>query len=258
MSSIDENGFLDGRIVPWIAAHRNRHAALFAAVHALNQECHRFLDGRAVDVSSDLQITTVVLFARLMEFFQGLFITVEHGMVSVSRTVFRAHLEAYFHLIAIHRDSTFLGKYLDQLHLNRRTLVNRIRNSGDPHLASLRKAMEEALVQEISDTIKAQNIQRLTTEEAARRANLHAVYATAYAYLSGAVHSAAWDLESHLDYDNEEQAIRRFVYGPSDSETEKLLKFAGIDMAEALETISSIFGEDRTQLCARFKSQFQH
>jgi hypothetical protein len=256
MSNIDENGFLDGRIGSWIAAHTDRHAALFTAIHELNQECHRFLDGRAVDVSSDLQITTAVLFARLLELFQGLFITVGHGMMSVGRILGRAHLEAFFYLMAIHRDPTFLGQYLDQLQYHRRALVNRIRNSNDPHLASLREALDETLAQEISDTITEQNIRPLTIEDAARRANLYAVYATAYAILSGAVHASGWDLESHLDYDHEEQTIRSFVYGPSDSWTEKILRGAGMNMAEALETISSILGEDRAQLCGRFKSQF--
>ena len=55
---------------------------------------------------------------------------------------------------------------------------------------------------------KEQNIQRLSTETAAQRANRHAVYATAYAYLSGAVHTTAWELESQFDYDDAEQAIR--------------------------------------------------
>ena len=153
---------LTGSILSWIEAHRDQHAILFAAIYELNQECHRFLDGRAVDVTSDTQITTAVLFARLLELFQGLFITVEHGMMSVGRVLGRAHLEAFFYLMAIHRDPTFLGQYLDQLQYHRKALVNRIRKSNDPHLASLREALDEALAQGISNMIQEQNIPRLT------------------------------------------------------------------------------------------------
>jgi len=257
MYEIDENGFLEGRIYGWVAEHRDRHAVLFTAMRELNQACHRFLDGRVVDVTSEVHITSAVLFARLVELFQGVFIAVEHGMTAVGRILFRAHLEAFFYLMAIYSDPAFLGDYLDQLQVYRKTLVNRIRNSSEVSLAPLREALHEDLTRQIDETIKEQRIRRLTTEEAARRAGLHGVYATAYAVLSGAVHTTAWDLESHLDYDDGERAIRRFKYGPSDSDTERLLGLAGMDMAEALKTISTIFGEDRAESCTRFKNQFQ-
>jgi hypothetical protein len=257
MSRIDENGFLEGKICNWIAEHRDRHAALFTTIRELNRECHRFLDGRGVDITSELHTTTVVLFVRLMELFQGMFIAVEHGMTSVSNIMSRAHLEAYFCLMAIHRDPTFLKQYLDQLHVSRKHLVNRIRNSNSPGLAALREAMDENLIRDISHTIQEQDIKQLKIEDVARRAGLHDVYATAYTILSGAVHTTAWDLESHLDYDDTEKAIRGFQYGPSDADTEKFLGLAGMVMADALETISSIFHEDRAQLCAGFTSQFQ-
>lgn len=245
MSRIDENGFLEGSICNWIADHRDRHATVFAAIRELNRECHRFIDGRAVDVTSKLHTTTAALFARMMELFQGLFIAIEHGMTSVGSIVFRTHLEAYFYLMAIHRDPTFLKQYLDQLHISRKGLVNRIRKSNSPCLAELREALDENLAQDISKTIKEQEIPTLNVREAARRADLYEVYAT------------AWDIESHLDYDDTKKAIQGFQCGPSDSNTVKFLGLAGMAMADALETISSIFSEDLSQLCAKFKSQFR-
>ena len=244
-------------ICKWIADHRNRHANLFTTMGELNRECHRFLSCRKVDVTSELQNTTAVLFARMMELFQGVFIAVEHGMMSVGSIAFRAYLEAYFYLMAIHKDPTFLKQYLDQLHVERKRLVNRIRNSSAPCLDALRKSLDDNLALEIRETIKEQNIRPLKVEDVARRADLEVVYATAYLVLSGAVHTTAWDLESHLDYDDKKKAIQAFKYGPSDRNTENLLAQAGLCMADALETISCIFGEDRVQLCATFKTQFQ-
>lgn len=257
MSRIDENGFLEGSICNWIADHKNRHATVFTTIRKLNRECHRFLSGRAVDVTSELHTTTAVLFARLMELFQGMFIAVEHGMMSVSSVVFRAYLETYFCLMAIHKDPTFLKEYLDQLHISRKGLVNRIRNSSSSSLDALRETLDDTLARDISETIKEQNIKPLKIEDVARRADCHDVYATAYAILSGAVHTTAWDLESYLDYDETKKAIQGFKYGPSDANSAKFLCLAGMVMAEALKTISSIFNEDRAQLCAGFTSQFQ-
>lgn len=257
MSRVDENGFLEGSICNWIAEHRDQHATVFTAIRTLNRECHRFMDGRAVDATSELHITTAVLFARLMELFQGVFIGVEHGMTSVSSVVFRAYLEAYFCLMAIRKDPTFLEEYLDQLHIARKGLVNRIRHSSSPSLTALREALDEPLAQDISETIREQNIKRLPIEDVARRAGCHDIYATAYVILSGAVHTTAWDLEAHLVYDEARKTIQGFQYGPSDASTARFLGLAGMVMAEALETISSIFNEDRAQLCTGFTSQFQ-
>lgn len=257
MSRIDENGFLEGRICDWITEHRDQHVAVFTAIRTLNRECHCFMDGRAIDATSELHATTIVLFARLMELFQGVFIRVEHGMTSVSSVVFRAYLEAYFYLMAIRTDPTFLKEYLDQLHIARKGLVNRIRHSNSTSLTALREVLDETLAHEISETIREQNIKPLNIEDVARRAGCHDIYATAYAILSGAVHTTAWDLEAHLVYNEANKTIEGLQYGPSDAGTARFLGLAGMVMAEALETVSSIFNEDRSRLCTEFTSQFQ-
>jgi len=257
MSTIDVNGFLEGGICNWIVDHRDRHATLFKAMGELNRECHRFLSGRKVDVTSELQITTSALFARMMELFQGTIIAVEHGMVAVGSIVFRGYLEAYFRLMAIHKDPKFLGEYLDQFQVERSRLVNRIRKSSAPCLAELRKSLDENLARDVSGTTKEKKIREVSIKEVANRAGLDVVYATAYTVLCGAVHTTPLDLESYCVYDDTRKAISAFKYGPTDRNTESLLAQAGLLMADALETISAIFGEDRVQLCARFEAQFQ-
>lgn len=256
MTRIDENGFLEGSICHWVLDHRRRYATVFTAIRELNRECHRFIDGRGVDTNSELHKTTAVLFARMVELFQGVFTASEHGMTSVSNVVFRALLEAYFHLMAIHRDPTYLKQYLDQDQIFRKHLVNRIRNTNSPDLAALREAQDEDLVGDIEQTIKDNDIKKIQIEQVAVKAGRHNVYAVAFPILSGASHSSAWDIESHLDYDDTKKAIQGFRYGPSDSNTVKNIGLASLVMAEALETISATFNEDRAKLCVRFKEQF--
>jgi hypothetical protein len=136
-------------------------------------------------------------------------------------------------------------------------LVNRVRKSSSPALAALRESLQEDLIRDSDQTIKEQGIKHLTIKDIAHQASHHDIYVTAYAILSGAVHTTAQDLESHLDYYDRENAIQGFHYGPSDSNTEKFLGLAGLVMADAPETTASIFGEDRAQLCAEFTTQFQ-
>ena len=162
MPDIDTNGFLGDKINIWMANHRNRHAALFNVILDLNQECHCFLSVVQVDNSNTLHITTTALFSRLLELFQGIVITVEHGMVSVGRVLSRAHLEAFFKFMAIHKDRTFLQQYLNQSQFNRKRLVKNIVDANDPSLDTLQKELDPNLPQRIDEIIKQQHIKDFT------------------------------------------------------------------------------------------------
>jgi hypothetical protein len=256
MRKFDENGFISGRIQYWIDNHRTRHEAIFSTALDLNRECHKFLSGRSVDLGSELQLTTSVLFARMLEIYQAILIVIGRGMTSAGRVLFRTYLESYFQFAAIHKDPNFLAKYLNQIHVQRKALVNRLRNSKSPGLEQIREPLTDDLIAEIKQTIEQEKISRLSTEETARRAGLHDIYLIAYPILSGAVHTSALDLESHLDYDEQENAINGFKYGPSDEETKRIVGLASMTMAETLGTISQTFGEDRTEMCAKMKDSF--
>lgn len=230
---------------------------IFALAQELNRECHRFLDGRSVDLGSELQITTSVLFARMLELYQAIVLVVDRGMAAPARVLFRAFLEAFFHFSAIHRDSEYLEAYLKQFHVQRKALVNRIRNSKSPLLEGLRQPIDESLLSEIKETIKQEGARKVSIEEVARKADLYEIYVTAYAVLSRAVHSSPSDLESHLRYNAEEEAIEGFRYGPSAEETARTICLARMCMAEALNQISNTFEEDRRESCSKLKETFQ-
>jgi hypothetical protein len=257
MVAYDENGFLGGLIQEWIETHRKSYGPVFVLAQELNRECHRFLDGRRVDPKSKLQVTTSVLFARMVELYQAIVVVIDRGMVTPGRIIFRVFLEAFFHFFAIHRDSEYLNEYLNQFHVQRKTMVNRIRNSTSPHLEELRRPIDINLVAEIRQTLDEKGVRKVSIEEVARKADLHDIYVTVYEVLSRAVHSSASDLESHLDYNTEKETIQGFRYGPSSEETARVVCLAGLAMAEALEQMFSNFGEDRRELCSKLKSSFQ-
>lgn len=254
MCTFDENGFISGRIQHWINDHQTRHEAIFSTALDLNRECHKFLSGRSVALGNELQLTTSVLFARMLEIYQAILIVIGRGMTSAGRVLFRTYLEALFNFTAIHKDPHFLEEYLNQFHVQRRSFVNRLRKS--PGLEHLRKPLTDDLIAEINQKIEQEKIKELHARDAAERAGLLDVYLTAYAILSGAVHTNSADLESHLEYDEQENAIKGFKYGPSDEETRRIVGLASMTMAEALGTISQTFGEDRTEMCAKMKDSF--
>jgi len=256
-SPIDHNGFLSGRINSWILTHREQFGPVFAEAEDLNRHCHEFIDGRQVDLANEKQLVTSVLFARLLELYQGALITGERGLTTPLRVLFRTFLEAFFHHTAIHIDPTYLTEYLNQFHMQRKKLVNRLRNSTSPRLDDLRQGIDEAVVLEIEQTIKAAGARRVSVEDVARRAQLHDIYVTVYEVLSRAVHTSASDLESHLRLREVTGEIEGFRYAPSSEETRRVVCLMGMALSEALEQVSKTFGEDRKATCVSHKNKFQ-
>lgn len=253
MSLHDENGFLGGKIIDWVQQHRESQKSVLRLAQQLNRECHAFIDGRAVTVSDTYKLTTIVLFARLLELYQGVLLVVDRGMRAPTRVMFRAFLEGFFHFAAIHKDPTYLNDYLDQFEYQRKTLVNRIRHTTDPALEGLRQPISAELVEEIGKI----DVRRIGIEEVARRGDCHGIYVTAYTMLSRAVHCSAADLEAHLEYDAKEERIVGFRYGPTDEETQRTVCLAGMTMADSLRDVSEDFAEDRRELCDGLKDSFQ-
>lgn len=253
MTLYDENGFLDGKIFDWIQQHRESQKSVFGLAHQLNRESHVFIDGRAVITSDTYKLTSLVLFVRLLELYQGVLLTVDRGMRAPTRIAFRVFLEAFFHFAAIHKDPAYLKDYLDQFDYQKKALINRIRRTTDKNLEDLRKPITADLIQ----TIDKIDVRRISIEDVARRAGWHNAYVTAYAMLSGAVHSSAADLEAHLEYDAKEQRVIAFRYGPTEEETLRTVCLLGVTMAEALKQISKDFAEDRRELCDHLQNSFQ-
>lgn len=121
MSALDEDGFLGGRIEAWIREHRASHKDLLTLAEALNRESHVFLNERAVTISDTKRLTSIVLFARMMELYQSVLLVVYRGSRSGTRVLFRAFLEAFF----ISQRSTKMPRISMSAWINSRTSGNR-------------------------------------------------------------------------------------------------------------------------------------
>lgn len=142
---------------------------------------------------------------------------------------------------------------MDQFENERKSLINRIRNTDDSALEDLRRPIDDTLVAEIQNI----GVRRVNIEEVARRGGCHNIYVTAYALLSRSVHSSAGDLEAHLALDDERENIVGFRYGPTDEETVRTVGLVGITLAEALREVSKDFDEDRAESCEQFVANFK-
>jgi hypothetical protein len=252
MNFIDADGFLKGGIEEWEDSHRAGNQELFSLAETLNRECHCFLERHPFGTFESHQITTMVLFVRLLELFQGIVLQVSRGLRAPSRILFRAFLEAYFHFEAIHNDPDYLLEFLDQFELERKRLIKRIHKTTDDALEDLRRPIDATLIADI-ESIKVPNI---TVEEVAKRAKRHSMYVTAYAILSRSVHSSAGDLEDHLALDDKSKAIVGFRYGPTELETVRTIGLAGLTLAEVLEQMGKDFDDDVSSVTMQLNSSF--
>jgi hypothetical protein len=257
MTMYDENGFLEGRIQSWIKSQRASRRDIIKRAQELNRDCHRFLDGRAVDLGDGKQIATSVLFARILELYQSILVVTERGMAATTRILFRAFLEACFHFFAIHRDSTYLNHYLNQSLIQKRSLIRRIRQSESSQMETLRQAATDPLLEQTEKAIRDLGAQAISIAEVAKRAEMYDIYLTAYAVLSHAVHTGASDIDHHILINDVTKETEGFKYGPSDEETVRGICLSGMTLAESLNLASESFGEDRKALCTAHKEAFR-
>jgi hypothetical protein len=253
LSSIDAGGFLQGHIDEWEKQHLARNEDLFQSARAVNRESHTFVARHTAGEFSPQLLTSLTLFVRMLELYQGTVLLAARGLRSASRVIFRSFLEAYFHFAAIHNDSSYLADYLNQFEVERKRLINRIRRSEEDALAELRRPIDDALIAEI-EAIKHKKV---TVEDVAKRGGQYVLYATAYAMLSRSVHSAAADLEDHLALDRENKEIEGFRYGPSDKETVRTVALAGVTLSEVLEQMGKLFNDDVAHIAKPLVTAFE-
>lgn len=240
---VDINGFLRGQIEVWTQELRESNAVLLAYGESLNRMCHEFLSGRIVELSEPKKLVGAVLFARIVEIYQAVFVLASLGMRSASAVEFRALIEAYFHFCAIRDDDDYLDDFLDQFHVDKHRLAAGIANSESAGLAELREIFTSDRVDAAKEEKEQAGAKKITTAEAAKRGGNEGMYRTAYALLSAEVHTSARSLESHLIWNNEEKMIQGFRYGPDGKEFARTVGLSMILMCTVYEGICEFFSE---------------
>jgi hypothetical protein len=244
LRDFDEDGFLCAKTDAWTAEARRRHWHLVDDAETINRLCHQFLDGRHVDLSDERQLTVIVLFARMLELYQGTLLLSYRGMEAASAISFRGYVEAYLHFDAIRKDPTYLNDYLNQFHVHQRRMARGILASKSDQLADLRDVFDDSLLDRINTAFNAAGSRSVSIEEVARRGDNEGIYRVAYAVLSGVSHSNAYALESHLVVDDETNEIVDFRYGPSENGLLQHVGIAALTMASALSEVIQLHDEN--------------
>ena len=243
MAPYHSNGFIGKDIRSWINETREKHSSLFEFAEKLNRECYSAINDITLD-SNDLRKTLVAcLFARCMELFQSVYILVSRGMSPSSNVTLRALIEAVFVLCAVIKNDEALEAYVlagehERLKIARKLLDDKNSPLSPKELVTLKRVESELALQ-----IKQLAIKRLSTEELAKRADLHGWYLTAYAKTSWAVHTTIRDMDQYLAFDKNEK-LESIKFTPTDEQSETVLATSCDILLISFKDYLNLFGKN--------------
>jgi hypothetical protein len=222
MAPYHSNGFIGKEINAWICETRKNHHTLFEIAEKINRECYNAIDNVTIDTNNLRKALVACLFARCMELFQGVYILVLHGMFPSSNILLRALMEAVFVLCAVIKSDEALEAYVlagehERLKITRKLLADKNSPLSAEELDTLKKVECDLTLQNKQLAAK-----RHSTEEYAKKADLHSWYLTAYAKTSWAVHTTIRDMDQYLVFDEKEK-LKSIKFIPTDEQSETVL-----------------------------------
>ena len=251
-----EHSFLDAQIIEWIDVCREQFKSWFSLANQVNS--HSLSSMFQLDAHNQVihELMLASLYLRTLHNYQGAILMAERGMVTQARVLARAMLDSIFPLVAISKDHEFAKVYAEN-HLLQQVKyyekAKKLENARIPEIDDPKNLEKE---EELRKQIKDLGVKHITTEELARRADLYEWYLTAYALLSGTVHSRAGDLEEYLVL-TEEQEIKELDWGPRTKGMKTLMMTAIESMLIAVEHIACISPKHPTKENNDFRSKLE-
>ena len=256
-TSIAEEGFLAGDVLAVVRAVRSRYPDHFREIYALN----RLLTGAQYQLQahqeSAREMTCAVLFVRSLAHCQAAVILLARGMRPSAKAMIRCALEGLFNLGACAADYKHALAFLDADHMARRRQARYLQQVQD---ATAKETLAQSDINDalhsIEEKIAAVEAREISARDMARRAGLEDLYLTAYAQLSGAVHSNAGDLDSHFILDESGQRLTMLTE-PSIEGLEGPLLMLGETMGALARKANLVFPLDVFGQCEEHLAAFQ-
>ena len=208
LTTLADEGFLADELVGVIDAIRQKYEIHFAEVRGINRLMTASQYTLQVHAQSAQEMTCAALYVRSLAHCQAALLLLERGMAPSARAMIRCALEGLFNLGACASDWRLALSFLDADQVERRRRAKYLAQVQDP---SARAQLEEhdlaQLRAQIQENIDAVEAKELRTREMAKAAGLEDLYLTAYAMLSGAVHSSVGDIDEHFSVRSDGQSL---------------------------------------------------
>lgn len=236
---LTEHGFLDPQIGTWITDCRQRFSKWFSLAENTNKLGLQVLFQLDAHNHVIHELLLASLYLRTLHNYQGTLLMIERGMVTQGRVLARAMLDSVFPLVAIAKDHSFAETYAHNHLLQQVKYLEKAKKLTSARIPEIDDPKSSARAEELRSEIKRHGVKEIKTEQLAQRAGLTEWYLTAYALLSGTVHSRAGDLEEYLVM-NPEGEIKEFDWGPRTKGLKTLMLSAIETMLVSIEHVQAI------------------
>jgi uncharacterized protein DUF5677 len=239
----EQDGFLAPEMSEWIRQHCTDHRLHFDVAHQFNRRAHEIVKAFRVRENYGQQLVCTALYLRGLDYFQGVVLMAERGMVNDAKVLHRTQLEATFACCAVAKDESVMMQFLaGDVHAKKKAL-SKLKRNAEGGVAALSEAELAEVEKELAacqQEIKVDRPLETTAEWLAQKAGMHDWYLSAYAYLSGAVHSGPRDVEQYLDIEAD-GTLRGFLWGPNDALIPKVLVTSCETLSFAMRAAEQVY-----------------
>jgi hypothetical protein len=256
-TTLADEGFLSDEASDVVVVVRERYAAHFVEVRAINRLLTRSQYGLTIHPQSAQEMTCAALFVRSIAHCQAAVLLLERGMVASGRAVIRCALEGLFNLGACANDRNVALSFVDADQVDRKRRAKYLAQVQDP---SARTRLEDAdlaeILQQIQVKIDEVEARELRTRDMAKIAGLEDLYLTAYAMLSGSVHSTVGDIDQHFRIDADSKRVDLLTWPVVDGIEGPILMLAET-MVGLVRMMTKVCVLDVASECEEHRSRLQ-
>lgn len=250
--TFEEEGFLSKETE--IAAKQifAQHRALFEFCSEVNRFACATKRQFSVHNQDRRELTAAILFTRLLEGFQAVYLLSNRGFGEETAVQLRGMLESLIQLALCCDHWEFYSLYLSYTEIkNKLKMVNVASNSPDDEiLPSIKeyatpelKQKLESQLEPILQEMKSKGIEKrhfAAIETLARKSGLSPYYNSMYRYLSEAAHSSPESLKTYLKLNHEGDVVE-LMHGYTDRNIYLYMVSATYFLLNSVEAISQIF-----------------
>ena len=250
-TTLADEGFLADEVAGAIEAVNERFVAHFGEIRAINRLMTASQYTLQVHPESAREMVSAALFIRSLAHCQAAVLLIERGMLPSARAMIRCALEGLFNLGACAADAKTALSFLDADQVDRLRRVKYFSQVQDPAArATLENSDLVKLRADIQSKIDETEARELRTREMAKAADLEDMYLTAYALLSGSVHSSVGDIDEHFVIKSEGQPPD-LLTEPTLTGLEGPLLILTETMVGLVRAIAKVFSIDISDQCER-------
>lgn len=202
-TTLSDEGFLSDEMAAVTCAIREKYNLWLLELRALNRLLVGAQYGFTVHEQSAREVVCTALYIRTLVHNQASVLLIERGMLTSARVMARCALEALFNLGACAHEPTRALAFIDADEVNKRRKAKYLADVQDPKVRETAAAFDlQRILADTQQRIAELDAHKMDTRDMAKAAGLEDLYLTAYAFLSGAVHSSARDIDQHWEVDD--------------------------------------------------------